>query len=559
VHVAIAHAAKEHGLTHAVILDFDLHHGDGSQAIAWSLNELAASGSTAAKKTQGLHVPTIGYFSLHDINSYPCEYGERNKIQAASININGAHGQHIHNVHLRPYSSQAQFWDLYESCYRSLFHHARNFLTTASAKRGKKEFSAGIFLSAGFDASEHESPGMQRHDVNVPTDFFAQFTADAVALASELCGGRVLSVLEGGYSDRALTSGVFAHISGLSCSPPEEAAFVPPSISLSPYGALERRVAWDAAWWAPDRLEEIEKLLNKPAPVRERKQTSFMDPTAASTARFADVVPRRISSSFHSLSPSPAPPPPKPWQEVAVELSQCFIPVYEESKPIPAAEGGKRKPAARHSMPTAASPMTLRERKPKPAAAALNSSHPPSRAPSRAGTPALPKAPPVHVASTGATVAGPRQPIRRVSTTVLNPKKTQTATAPPPTRKVSAPMGHPAPTPPPQRKVSAPLPSTGTVTPSPPPHPGRKVSGPGTPVVRKASGAVSPKNTLGMEKMKARVGAGTPPSSPPVIEVNGVEVGNGLGRFHGVVGNPHHVVPGVFGGGEIRFAESNGV
>ncbi|KAF8253243.1 Arginase/deacetylase, partial [Wilcoxina mikolae CBS 423.85] len=216
VHIAIAHAAKSHGLSHAVILDFDLHHGDGSQAIAWSINELAASGSTAAKKTQGLHVPTIGYFSLHDINSYPCENGDKNKIQSASINVE-AHNQFIHNVHLKPYNTDDDFWNLYNQQYSSIFSKARDFLTTAATGKQKKnkEFRGGVFLSAGFDASEHESPGMQRHKVNVPTDFFAKFTADAVTLAEELCEGRVVSVLEGGYSDRALTSGVFAHISGL--------------------------------------------------------------------------------------------------------------------------------------------------------------------------------------------------------------------------------------------------------------------------------------------------------------------------------------------------------
>lgn len=435
VHIAIAHAAKEHGLSHAVILDFDLHHGDGSQAIAWSLNELAASGSTAAKKTHGLHVPTIGYFSLHDINSYPCEYGDTNKIQSASINLE-AHGQMIHNVHLKPYQTQDEFWDLYRDRYSSVFRKAEEFLESAKHSKSKKnkEYSGGVFLSAGFDASEHESQGMQRHNVNVPTDFFAKFTADAVTLAEKYCNGRVVSVLEGGYSNRALTSGVFAHISGLSCVPPDEATYIPSTMYATPVSS-GRKVSWSSDWWALERIEELERLFPKPvAEKRERRTTSFMDPTAASAARIAEA-PRRSSSAFHSLSPSRAPSPPKPWEVQAHELSLLFIPQYEESKPIPALEKTK-KTASRQPLPANTQnemTMTLRERRPRTAAAptpvveskrrtsmAGSGSRAPSRAAgsraatpavssnSRAGTPAL-GGKPVSTASTGATVAGPRK------------------------------------------------------------------------------------------------------------------------------------------------------
>lgn len=57
---------------------------------------------------------------------------------------------------------------------------------------------------------------MQRHDRRVPTSFFHRFTRDAVSFANKYARGRLVSVLEGGYSDRALTSGAMAHILGLS-------------------------------------------------------------------------------------------------------------------------------------------------------------------------------------------------------------------------------------------------------------------------------------------------------------------------------------------------------
>src|SRR5258708_9481905 len=70
-------------------------------------------------------------------------------------------------------------------------------------------------LSAGFDASEHETPSMSRHNRKVPTSFFYRFTRDVCAFANKWAKGRVVSVLEGGYSDKALLSGAMAHLTGL--------------------------------------------------------------------------------------------------------------------------------------------------------------------------------------------------------------------------------------------------------------------------------------------------------------------------------------------------------
>jgi len=69
--------------------------------------------------------------------------------------------------------------------------------------------------SAGFDASEHEYQSMSRHNRRVPTAFYDRFTRDACAFADKYAGGKIISVLEGGYSDRALASGTFAHLVGM--------------------------------------------------------------------------------------------------------------------------------------------------------------------------------------------------------------------------------------------------------------------------------------------------------------------------------------------------------
>lgn len=72
-----------------------------------------------------------------------------------------------------------------------------------------------ICISAGYDASEYESSNMQRHSVNLPTSFYERFTRDVVCLADKYCSGKVLSVMEGGYGNRAIAASSAAHTVGL--------------------------------------------------------------------------------------------------------------------------------------------------------------------------------------------------------------------------------------------------------------------------------------------------------------------------------------------------------
>ncbi|KAG5361997.1 Histone deacetylase HOS3 [Yarrowia sp. C11] len=219
-HVAIQYAAKQYGVTHAVILDFDLHHGDGSQDICWS--QLNASADTTPEQTPepekkpSYSSPTIGYFSVHDINSFPTEFGYATPeaLRNASTCLMG-HGLAIWNVHLEPYETEEEFWKLYRK-YGVLFEKANEFFYKAQneAREAGREFKPLVVLSAGFDASEHEGKGMQRHSVNVPVEFYHRFSKDSAALASHY-NGKLLSLLEGGYSDAALSTGVWSHLTGL--------------------------------------------------------------------------------------------------------------------------------------------------------------------------------------------------------------------------------------------------------------------------------------------------------------------------------------------------------
>ncbi|KAL7948556.1 hypothetical protein V8C42DRAFT_254432 [Trichoderma barbatum] len=392
VHVGIMHGILNHNLTHAAIIDFDLHHGDGSQSIAWAHN----SRSMAATKNHAAWKRTsIGYFSLHDINSYPCENGDDEKIRNASVCIENAHGQNVWNTHLQPWKTIEDFWDLYETKYTVLLDKARSYLRAQAEKveeAGAKP-RAVIFLSAGFDASEWESAGMQRHKVNVPTEFYARLTQDIVQLAAEegLCvDGRIVSVLEGGYSDRALTSGILSHLSGLvgKQNVPHKGRL---SFTQSAYDEDDEYSAhslasinpYDPSWWTADELEKLEVTVGLPVvtPKKPRVVTppTYCTPTQASTARAVDPLKMRRSmstlvnrSAVSSRSPSPSPPE-VPWMVAANELSKLLIPQDRQTDSFTADDLNPEAARVRRDRQSAGTPdldrptsrMSLRDRKPR--------------------------------------------------------------------------------------------------------------------------------------------------------------------------------------------------
>lgn len=316
VHVGIEYATQDYGLTHAVILDFDLHHGDGSQTVTWERNRKNEDKRWDPKRLMKQRWnPEVGYYSLHDINSYPCEDGDVGKVQAASICIENAHGQSVWNVHLQPWKTEEDFWQLYTEQYSTLIEKAKKFLqhhTKRIAAEGKLQPKGAVFISAGFDASEWEGAGMQRHNVNVPTEFYARFTRDCVSMADDPstgCEGRVISVLEGGYSDRALCSGVLSHLSGLCISQAPAggnehqaeddiaAAFTGLSISNTAIATNPIRT-YDKSWWSQESLTALEsQVLPPPPPPPGKKQRSGPQPTYATpTESFAYKV--RDSDKF---------------------------------------------------------------------------------------------------------------------------------------------------------------------------------------------------------------------------------------------------------------------
>ena len=366
VHVGIGHAALNHGLTHAAIIDFDLHHGDGSQSITWDHN---ARMSSLPKNTPISKKTAIGYFSLHDINSYPCEMGDEEKVRNASLCMENAHGQTIWNIHLQPWKTDTEFWQLYQDRYSVILSKARNFLRLHSDRLRQTPThpkpKAAIFLSAGFDASEWESEGMQRHHANVPTDFYSRFTHDIVMMAEEESlgvNGRVISVLEGGYSDRALMSGVFSHVSGLTATTnPSTRRTVSTGLNHEINSRMgdcdlqnpadvprESIEAVSNTWWSPPQLEEIETLVSlrqsTTAPKKQRNdpRPAYTSATQSYTAKIVSPPQYRRSlsgngaykyatSSPGSRGASP-PPPAVDWATAAHELSKLLVPSNRETR-----------------------------------------------------------------------------------------------------------------------------------------------------------------------------------------------------------------------------------
>ncbi|CEH15892.1 Histone deacetylase complex, catalytic component HDA1 [Ceraceosorus bombacis] len=284
-------AQRKYAVDRIIVLDIDLHHGNGTQSIAWRLNTEAArragerkariaalrslrakpkggrrSGAGAtqdsaasdanAKEEERLSKERdlqVFYGSLHDIESYPCEDGDAELVRDASTCIEGAHGQWIWNVHLEQHTTQREFEELYRQKYSVLLNKARHFARRTDSQPDRTL----VIVSCGMDACSHEHPGMQRHGKSVPPEFYRRFAGDAKALAGDIAGGRLLSVLEGGYSDRALVSATLGHLCGLAgvegASECEEG-----QKKRAPNESLR-------TWWDLEHLVALEKLAKKAA------------------------------------------------------------------------------------------------------------------------------------------------------------------------------------------------------------------------------------------------------------------------------------------------------
>ena len=164
--VAAAHALDQHGLERVAIVDFDVHHGNGTQAIFRD-------------------EPRVAYFSTHQSGLYP----------------HTGHGRerglgNLHNVLLPPGSGGFRFRNTW----------ADNLLPMLDDLRPQL-----LLVSAGFDA--HLADPLA--DLMLDAGDFAWLSAELLAIAQRHGQGRVVSMLEGGYHLDALAECSVAHVQAL--------------------------------------------------------------------------------------------------------------------------------------------------------------------------------------------------------------------------------------------------------------------------------------------------------------------------------------------------------
>jgi len=170
--VAVAGEAlrREEGVERLLILDWDVHHGNGTQRIFEEERDVL-------------------YFSTHQ---FPC-YPGSGAVQEAG---QGAGTGSTVNVPLQPGAGD-----------RELVCALRRILVPV-ARRFRPQL---ILVSAGFDAHRDDPLA----SLEVTGEGFAEASRIVRALADDLCGGRVAVVLEGGYSPSGLYEGVSALLDAL--------------------------------------------------------------------------------------------------------------------------------------------------------------------------------------------------------------------------------------------------------------------------------------------------------------------------------------------------------
>ncbi|MBA1147108.1 histone deacetylase family protein [Ectothiorhodospiraceae bacterium WFHF3C12] len=164
--VAAAHAVAAHHLKRVAIVDFDVHHGNGTQSMADGR-------------------PEYLYVSIHQRPLY-LESGGREENRPGNIC----------NIPLPPGSGSAAF---------------RGRFSTDGLPALFDFDPELILISAGFDGHRDDPLA----DLGITEEDYAWLTGELVAAANYSAGGRVVSALEGGYNLEALQRSVAAHVRAL--------------------------------------------------------------------------------------------------------------------------------------------------------------------------------------------------------------------------------------------------------------------------------------------------------------------------------------------------------
>ncbi len=166
VAIGVEQARQVHGVEHIAVVDFDVHHGNGTQAIYRA-------------------DPNVMFASIHQSLIFP-KTGSSSEIGVGNLV----------NVPLARKTSAEEFRQAFKD---KIVPRLMDF---------RPEM---LFVSAGFDAHVRDPLGDQR----LKTDDFAWLTRELTAVAEAHCGGRLVSVLEGGYDPEAVAQSGAAHVGEL--------------------------------------------------------------------------------------------------------------------------------------------------------------------------------------------------------------------------------------------------------------------------------------------------------------------------------------------------------
>jgi acetoin utilization deacetylase AcuC-like enzyme len=167
--IAARYAQAKYGLKRVAVVDFDVHHGNGTQQIF--------------ENDPSVVVATIQQLPLWPETGYEHEVGVGNII----------------NVVTPPNSTREQWLQLWRE--------------KLLARLAQEQFDFMV-ISAGFDAHKDDPKGSQ----NLTTEDYYAITTDLLAMAKQKCSGRVVSVLEGGYDIAASAASAVAHVRALAAA-----------------------------------------------------------------------------------------------------------------------------------------------------------------------------------------------------------------------------------------------------------------------------------------------------------------------------------------------------
>jgi acetoin utilization deacetylase AcuC-like enzyme len=166
VAVGATYLLEKYKLNKVAIIDFDVHHGNGTQDIFYNEKKVL-------------------YISSHQFPFYP---GTGSEDETGKYD-------NILNIPLKAETSSKEFFDSYKKVYDKL-------------NEFKPEF---ILLSAGFDAHKNDPLA----NINLESKDYYTLTKEIIKIAKQICENKIVSILEGGYNLAAIQESAKYHVEAL--------------------------------------------------------------------------------------------------------------------------------------------------------------------------------------------------------------------------------------------------------------------------------------------------------------------------------------------------------